>query len=219
MPSLALRKFEGPMILDVNRMIQTHADITNGQQGNRGLGHLTRSGVLLLCAAWELYIEEVLVEAVEKIIERVASPSELPSPVKLRISEYIRASKHNLKPLEMAGDGWKLIYLEIAREWVIGLNTPNRHNVNIGFNRFIGYNDISGSWILGEDVVNDFVSLRGGVAHRGADIQNIRFHALKDNHKPNICQCASEMDNAISNFIRVEYPDDRFPWNRRNLDV
>src|SRR5690606_38968995 len=91
MPSKALGKFEGAMMKDVNRIIQTHADIQNGNPGNMGLGHLTRSGVLLLCAAWELYIEELLIEAVSANIARSTTPEELPSPVKHTISKYIKA--------------------------------------------------------------------------------------------------------------------------------
>jgi hypothetical protein len=217
MPSAALSKFERKMLTDVERIIQTHADITDGTPGNKGLGHLTRAGVLLLCAAWELYIEEVLIESVEKIIERASSPDDLPPSVKLRISNYIRSSKHNLKPLEMAGDGWQIIYIEIAREWVVGLNTPKKHNIDQGFLSLVGISNMSNSWTLGADAVNAFVAKRGEVAHRGADADNIRINVLCDTYTPNISQCVVEMDNAISNHIRALFPGSPYPWNRRNI--
>jgi len=205
-------------MLDVDRIIETHADITAGLPGNRGLGHLTRAGVLLLCAAWELYVEEVLVESVEKIIERAGSPDDLPQSVKLAISDYIRKSKHQLKPLAMAGNGWETIYKEIALEWVTALNTPKKHNIDSGFNAIVGISDLSDCWSLGPEVVNTFVGVRGDVAHRGADIGNIRIGQLRDTYKPNICTCASEMDNRLTNFIREIFRDHPLAWNRRNLD-
>lgn len=217
MPSAALRKFEGAMMRDVDRIIETHATIQAGNPGNLGLGHLTRAGVLLLCAAWELYVEEVLVECVEKIIERANSPDDLPPAAKRKISDYIRASKHNLKPLEMAGDGWETVYLEIAREWVVGLNTPKKHNIDQGFNSIVGLADLSDCWSLGANAVNEFVEARGSVAHRGSDAGNIHMNVLRETYKCNICLCAVEMDNNLSNFVRDVFPDATYPWNRRNL--
>ena len=57
MPSAAMGKFEGAMMKDVNRIIGTDASLLTGGKGKKALGHLTRAGVLLLCSAWELYIE------------------------------------------------------------------------------------------------------------------------------------------------------------------
>jgi len=70
------------MMRDVDRIIQTHSSIQNGTPGNMGLGHLTRAGVLLLCAAWELYIEEVIIELVKHSIGRCVSPDDLPNIAK-----------------------------------------------------------------------------------------------------------------------------------------
>jgi len=215
MPSRALRKFEGAMMKDVNRIIQTHADIQNGSPGNMGLGHLTRSGVLLLCAAWELYIEELLIEGVSANISRSTTPHELPTAVQHSISKYIKVSKHDLKPLAMAGDGWKTIYLEIAREAVVGLNTPKKHNIDQLFSALIGISDLSNAWSLGPSAVNDFVEVRGDIAHRGSDAGNVHMNKLKDTFKPQIIKCAVETDNAIASFIRNAFAPPSYPWNRK----
>lgn len=215
MPSKALRKFEGAMMKDVNRIIQTHADIQNGNPGNMGLGHLTRSGVLLLCAAWELYIEELLIESVTANIVRSTTPDSLPVPVQKTISQYIKVSKHELKPLAMAGDGWKTIYLEIAREVVVGLNTPKKHNIDQHYLSLVGIPDLSSAWSLGAAAVNDFVEARGDIAHRGSDAGNIHMNKLRDTFKPQITKCAVETDNAITSFIRNAFEPQSYPWNRK----
>lgn len=217
MPSAALRKFEGAMMKDVNRIIETHASIQNGTPGNMGLGHLTRAGVLLLCAAWELYIEELVIEAVGKSIDRCSAPDALPKIVQKTIADYVRESKHQLKPLQMAGDGWKTIYLDIAREWVARLNSPKKHNIDGMFHALIGIAELSSNWSNGAPAVNDFVEARGDVAHRGSDAGNIHMNILRDTYKPQICRTAVESDNAISTFIRVSYTPSDYPWNRRSL--
>lgn len=217
MPSAALGRFEGPMMKDVDRIIATHGSIQNGGPGNKGLGHLTRGGVLLLCAAWELYIEELMIEAVEACIDRANGPTDLPEAVQRTISDYVKNSKHQLKPLAMAGDGWKTVYLEIAREWVTALNTPKQHNINEGFRKLVGLDDLSNSWSLGSAAVNDFVSARGDVAHRGSDAGNVHINKLKGTYKPQIMKCAVETDNAMSTHIRESFNPKAYPWNRRAI--
>lgn len=215
MPSKALSKFEGAMMKDVNRIIQTHADIQNGNPGNMGLGHLTRSGVLLLCAAWELYIEELLIESVTANIARSSTPNDLPPPVQKTIAQYVKASKHELKPLALAGDGWKTIYLEIAREVVVGLNTPKKHNIDQHYLSLVGVLDLSSAWTLGAAAVNSFVEARGDIAHRGSDAGNVHMNRLRDVFKPQITKCAIETDNWIASFIRNAFEPRSYPWHRK----
>ena len=50
------------MLTDVGRIISSHAQLNHDGHGKWGLGHISHSGVLMLCAAWELYIEEVMLE-------------------------------------------------------------------------------------------------------------------------------------------------------------
>ena len=133
MPSRAFLKFETNMLSDVDRMIESHGQMNGDGRGRRGLGHLTRGGFLLLCAAWELYLEELILESVDVCAARVDNPDTLPEEVKHTISNYVRESKHHFKPLFMAGDGWKLMYKELAREQTLNLNTPKGHNVNSMF--------------------------------------------------------------------------------------
>jgi len=66
------------MLDDVDRLIESHGQLNHDGMGRRGLGHITRSGVLMLCAAWELYLEEMLVESVRILIRRATSPNQLP---------------------------------------------------------------------------------------------------------------------------------------------
>lgn len=216
MPSKALNKFEYVMLKDVNRIIETHTNLLTGGKGKKALGHLTRAGVLLLCAAWELYIEELLIEAVNSCRQKAHGPDNLPKAVQKTISSYVRQSKHDLKPIAMAGDGWKAIYLEVANEAVFSLNTPKKHVIDKLFNNFVGIEEISNCWSAGAAAIDDFVGIRGDVAHRGSDSGYIKVAKLRDIYKVNICKTAIETDNAISSHIRSSFEPKSYPWNRRN---
>ncbi|WP_197030545.1 HEPN domain-containing protein, partial [Halomonas sp. BC04] len=110
MPSASFRKFENNLLIDVDRIIDSHYHLNHDGGGKRGLGHITRSGVLMLCAAWELYIEEVLLEGVDYFTHQLDSPKGLPKPVQKEIARSVKEAKHDLKPLELAGEGWKDLY-------------------------------------------------------------------------------------------------------------
>ena len=205
------------MMKDVDRVIVEHEAVQQGRQGNMNLGYLTRAGVLFLCAGWELYNEELVLEAVQKILDRVTGPDRLPTKVQKVISNYVREAKHELKPLALAGDGWRTVYQDKANEVVATLNTPKKGVIDNLFHTLIGFEDVSEKWSCGSKAINDFVSVRGDVAHKGADAATIHIRTLRDVFKPRITQTVLEMDHAISTFIRDAYPDDGYPWRRRPI--
>jgi hypothetical protein len=217
MPSNALAKFEGTMMRDVDRIIETHAAMVGGRRGKQGLGHLIRGGVLLLCAAWELYVEEVLLESVEALCTRADSPDELPLPVRKSTASYVKSHANELRALDLAGDGWKTVYKDMVDGAVATFNTPKHHNIDKLFRRYVGLEGLSGQWSVGAARVDDFVSKRGDIAHRGADVEYILISMLAGTYKPDISKTAVEIDNALSTFIRATFPDEVYPWNRRTL--
>jgi hypothetical protein len=70
---------------DVTRLEEAHQELNPGGQGRRALGHITRSALVMLCAAWELYIEDLIQEVVEIICENSESPDNLPADIKKKI--------------------------------------------------------------------------------------------------------------------------------------
>ncbi|MCP1213956.1 HEPN domain-containing protein [Acetobacter okinawensis] len=215
MPSKALNKFENTMMTDVTRIIESHATLSAGSPGKKGLGHLTRGGVLLLCAAWELYLEEVLGEAVNFASEKASAPDDLPKDVKKAIAAFVTGSQHELKALAMAGDGWKLVYKEAAQIKIDAVNTPKPGIINPIFKKFLGVNNISSCWHHGEQPVKDFVTARGDIAHRGGDAGYVTISKLRDDYKPIIMRTALDTDNYISQHLRDMFPALQRPWNKR----
>ena len=76
MPSKALGTFEYNMD-DVHRLVQAYEALKPTGQGRRGLGHLTRSSIVTLCACWEQYIEDVIIEGVTHFTDQIDSPDSL----------------------------------------------------------------------------------------------------------------------------------------------
>lgn len=86
-------------ILDAWRLHQAHSVLSNNTRGKKGLGHITRSGVVMLCAAWEHYQESVLVEAAGFLASQIHDPQQLPLPVKKHLSAVVKKAQHELKPM------------------------------------------------------------------------------------------------------------------------
>ncbi len=215
MPSSALQKFERNMLVDVDRIIESHGQLNHDGLGRRGLGHITRSGVLMLCAAWELYLEELLVESVRTLIRRADIPTQLPQHVQKEISKTVRESKHELKPLELAGDGWKTVYDNHTTQTIQGLNTPKSTNIDPLFKRFVGIENLSNSWSIGEEALNAFVTARGDIAHRGRDAGYITIINLHE-YRAQILRCVIDTDNAMADFIQRKSIGGS-PWRRRAI--
>lgn len=217
MPSKSFKKFEDKLLVDVDRIIASHATLNHDGGGRRGLGHLTRSGVLILCAAWELYVEEVLVEGVEYFIVKFDSPDQLPNPAKKELSAFVKKSKHELKPLELAGDGWESLYRNHAKETASAFHAPKSSNLNLLFRNFLGVDDFSRWWSLGHREIDNFVSIRGEVAHKGSDARYVNINDLKD-YLLKVKQTAIEVDNELTVYLCEKTPGTERPWKRRNID-
>lgn len=217
MPSAALLKFEKNLLVDVDRIIESHGQLNHEGYGRRGLGHITRSGVLMLCAAWELYVEELLTESARILQDRATSPDQLPLPVQKEISKAVRESKHELKPLELAGDGWKTVYANHVNTRASALNTPKSGNLDVLFEHLIGMADLSATWTAGSTVVNAFVSARGDIAHRGRDAGYVQIDALKC-YKQQVVRTVIDTDNAVADFLKANSQGGS-PWRRRSGHV
>ena len=214
MPSAALQKFEANMLVDVDRIIDSHGDLNHDGMGRRGLGHITRSGVLMLCAAWELYLEELALESARVFVDRVDSPDQLPLPVQKEIAKVVRDSKHELKPLEMAGDGWVTIYQNQVGQLMSALNTPKSTNLDPLFKRILGVEEVSEFWSAGKQSINAFVSARGDIAHRGRDAGYVTINRLQE-YRTLIVSSVVETDNCMADHLQSSTPTNRSPWRRR----
>lgn len=212
MPSKALLKFENKLLVDVEKLIETHEELNHSGGGRRSLGYITRSGVVMLCAAWELYLEELLAESAEKIAEKADSPKSLPLAVQKELAATVKKAKNDLEPLKLAGFGWRSVYLEHIKETIENIHSPKSNKVDDIFHRLLGVAVLSDCWSDGKDKIDGFVETRGEIAHRGSDASYVRIGALKK-YREQIERAVEDTDNSVADHIKSITT--RSPWNRR----
>lgn len=198
-------------LVDVDRLVSSHASLSGTKQGRRGLGHITRSGVVMLCAAWELYIEHLMCEAASCFTDRCTLPTELPGDVQKELSKCVKNSKHELRPLHLSGDGWKNVYTDHVAVAVGRLNSPKSGNINDLAKRLLGVPELSACWAVGANDIDAFVEVRGKIAHRGRQADYIPIHRLRE-YRDMLRATAVETDNDVSEFLSDNSPVNTKPW-------
>ena len=211
LPSKSFRNFESGL-RDPRALISTHASICAGLPGKKKLGHLTRSGIFMACAAWEYYVESLMVESAEFFNSSLSSPNNLPKHVQKAIAQSVKTDKNELAVLSLSGLGWKIVYLNMVKAKTDKLNTPKSHNLVPLFKSHVGIDDIVTAWSSEEKAINDVVSMRGDIAHQGSHAPYVKISTLTETVDL-IRAYAVETDNMVSTFLRDNTPQKKKPWN------
>lgn len=212
MPSVAFDSFRKKIKSDVDRLIGTYDELNPGGRGRRHLGHITGSAVVVLSAAWELYIEEVLVESVDHFLRCVESASILPEPTKRVLSDSIKDDKHDYAPLFLADDGWKTRLRTICLDKTEKLNTPKTENITTLFRQLLGYETIGVNWTNDTEDIDNVITVRGGVAHRGTSDYYVKNTELLD-YRRIIVTTAFECDNSLPGYFK-KFDSSHRSWRR-----
>lgn len=207
MPSSARRRFRDNLCADVELLIAQHRQEFRGR--GRPLSVFTRSGVFLLCAAWEVYCEDVILEGNNFLLDRFRKPDKLPKGVMLRIGRANKEEKSEISSLKLAGNGWKSYAREIASSDVGALNTPKVGNLIPLFERYVGV-DLEEFFRPHGGQIEEFVSKRGDIAHRGANAGHISIDDLEQDFEF-IKDLVRSLDNELS--TQLNGIAGRRPWN------
>ncbi len=113
----------------------------------------------------------------------------------------------------MATPVWMQIYADAIKVRVDKLHTPKHHKLKPLFEDFLAVPDIGTAWSTGATPIDDFVVLRGEVAHRGGQSKYIRFGQLEDLEVA-VKRYVKETDNFLSDHLRNLVNPQRRPWNR-----
>lgn len=198
---------------DAKRLHQAHGVLSAATPGKKGLGHITRSGVVMLCAAWERYHESVLVEGVSYLSREIYDPNHLPLSVRKHLSAIAKQSAHELKPMELAGNGWRALYVAQATDETGSLNTPKSGKLKTLYDRLAGVPDVSAFWTIGAQPIDDFVSTRGDIAHNGRKSPYITAGTL--NYYINMIQdAAAEHDHNFCDYLKAASGATVQPWRK-----
>jgi hypothetical protein len=214
MPSESFENFYKKLLPDVSALIKTHADMNPSGRGRRKLAHITRSGVVMLCAAWELYIEDVALESVRVLTKEALIPDFLPDSIRGKIAQKAKNDKHNFGALKLCGQGWRQVYIDGVQEDVSNLNTPKFGNIKDIFSNWFDLPDISKVWTNDTDCLNEFVSLRGEIAHRGASAGYVTIVKLTE-FSSLIQTFVNDTDNGLSEHLEKIGLNKKKPWRKQ----
>ena len=209
MPSQARLNFENNLLKDVHELLDIHKQKHKGKRG-KPKSVYTRSGVFLLCAAWELYVEDAALAILEHVLSRSSHPDKLPKRVQETVAAAVR-EREEIFALQMAGDGWKSFCRKIVEERVSALNSPTAPKVGAIYKECLG---IEVGPILGPETkrLKEFVAKRGAIAHQGVKAGFVGIGDLESDYKY-ICNLVEKFDNALVDIVRDS--SGARPWNKR----
>jgi hypothetical protein len=171
---------------EVLNLIRLHAIIVGGKRGRPpNLEVLSKSGVVLLVACWEAFIEDLAWNSFEFLLANADSPKVIPMKVLTYASKKLKDDPDERKVWELSGEGWKDVLRkyrdEIIDRYIGRLNTPRPAYVDSLFEKMIGLNNLSKLWkwrgVSNESAINKLnrlVTLRGEIAHRVTASRSVR---------------------------------------------
>lgn len=163
---------------EVTQLIALHEKMTGSERGRRyGVEILNKSGIVLLTACWEAFVEDCASAAFEFVLRKTPDPANLPKVVRKHVAQLIKADKNELKAWELAGTGWQNVLRDykkgLLHTYVSFFNTPKAGNVDNLFESLLGLTRVSDNWFwqkltvqAAKDRLAKYVELRGSIAHR-----------------------------------------------------
>jgi len=213
MPSCSYNRFLKN--LETVTRLQESYDIIRRNRGSRGKGafdHITRSAVLFLASAFEVYIEEITAESCEVNISKSRNAVNLPHDVRSSLNDYTRREKQPISPINLCDEGWRDVYRQMVQEEIAKLNTPKVHNIISLFTKYIGLSESEINHIPNIDKLDPFVSFRGEITHRVKANSYVQIEDVIQN-KDMVENLVKETDKLILSFFHRTYPSARVPWN------
>lgn len=197
---------------DVARLLELHEEKGGKERGRRyGLEVLNKSAIVLITAFWEAYCEDLAAEALERLVSNLDDPNDLPQKLRKTIADELKEDQHHYAVWKIAGDDWRdhvksrLEDLRKKRNW--DLMNPRPKQVQEMFADALGLEDVTKSWRWHRmtatracEKLNDFVKLRGDVAHRGASEGSVKRSVVEDYDKF-IERLVNATDKCVSDFV------------------
>jgi hypothetical protein len=191
MPSKARKAFD-ENVKDVKRLLEIHNNLGGATTGRKyGLEVLNKSAIVLIASFWEAYCEDIAEEALIHLVNHVSSATALPKELKKQIASELKKDANEIAVWDLADDGWKAkvnarlaIMTENRNK---KLNTPKSDNIDELFYSAIGLTKISDRWkwkgmsaANARKKLDSYISLRGGIAHRGTIKGGVKKEDVED---------------------------------------
>jgi RiboL-PSP-HEPN len=118
--------------------------------GRRSACVLNKSAIVMTCAVWEAYCEDLAAEALEHLVSRVDATDDLPKELRTQVAAELRDDEHQLSVWRLAGDGWRQYVRErlerLTDQRNRALNSPKAGNIDRLFLQAVGIKEVSAAW-------------------------------------------------------------------------
>lgn len=199
---------------DVAGLLALHQEKGGTERGRRhGLEVLNKSAIVLITAFWEAFCEDLAAEALQRLVDGLEDPSDLPEELKKIIARELKSEQHNLSIWKIAGNGWRthltsrLDDLAQKRNW--DLMNPRSGPIRGLFNDTIGLPDVTASWRwagtsapAAQTRLDDYITLRGDVAHRGSAEQSVTLKVVRG-YDAFISRLVDRTDKYVNEFVEA----------------
>lgn len=162
---------------DVDSLLDHHPaqkDPKPGKPAGAGYGPLLRAGTALSYTAWEVYVEEALLETVQWLVDN-NEPSDLPKEFRAWVTDQTS------DPWAFVGDSWRTIVVDLVRSRLegdetgrYGFNTASVPKVQGLYLQVLGVNPLAEvRWQKKTNAsirkdISTLVNVRGEIVHRGS---------------------------------------------------
>lgn len=191
MPSDAYTRFAQSR-KDILMLWHIHAEVAGSGKGRQHrVDVLNRAAIVFISACWESYVEDVAREAFDFLLEHTSTPTAFPSKVRILAAKQLRESKDERRIWELAGSGWKKVLMNhrdlVLDTWLKDFNTPKAEQVKDLFAGLLNLRDITTNWVWSgmsaeqaRAKLNDYIVVRGNIAHRTKHNEVVYKNAGKD---------------------------------------
>lgn len=197
---------------DVARLLELHEEKGGKERGRRyGLEVLNKSAIVLITAFWEAYCEDLAAEALERLVSELDDPKDLPQNLRKTIADELKEDQHHYAVWKIAGDDWrdhvKSRLDDLREERNFKHMNPRPDQVRVLFSKALGLDDVTKSWRWSRVSVanacqklDDYVALRGDVAHRGSAEQGVTLKVVRE-YDNFIERLVNATDKCVNDFV------------------
>ncbi len=104
-----IRRMQSNMT-DAMTLMEIHEKLTGKGPGFRHrVEILNRSGLVLLVACWEAFVEDLARHAFQILLQNAKKPSAIPKKVQVEALKILDVNEDASKSWQLAGDGWRTV--------------------------------------------------------------------------------------------------------------
>jgi hypothetical protein len=177
MPSQACRVFRHNRT-EVQRLFSFYVSVGHGSRERELKQVLHRAAVVMITTYWEVYCEDVIVEALMHLADHLDAPDAVSEPIKAAIAMHLRDKTKGHSPWRLAGEGWRQVLRDYAtgtlagHSW--GIDNPSSKSIANLFVRAVGVS-VTEAWECDgrprDAVIADldrWIHIRHEIVHKGS---------------------------------------------------